>query len=92
MLSTCSLVKIGASQNEHGWSPSRAQIIFPQFRQLGAVSKSGCIEALHVHFLLWFDRVGFVDTSKAAIAAVKSATFAVVVVVAVALWGVDVPD
>jgi hypothetical protein len=49
---------------------------------LGALSKSGCIEALHVHFLLWFERVGFVDTSKAAIAAVKSDTFDVVVVVA----------
>lgn len=49
------------------------------------------MEALQVHFLLSFDKVGLVDNSRAAIAAVKSATLDVVVV-GLPFCGVDVPD
>lgn len=66
-------------------------MILPQFRQFGAVENSGWIDALHVHFLRCEDNVGFVANSKAAIAAVKSETLVVVVVVG-PLCGVEVPD
>lgn len=66
-------------------------MILPQVRQFGAVVNSGCIEALHVHFLRSEDSDGFVAISKAAIAAVRSDTLVVVVVV-VPLCGVEVPD
>lgn len=59
-------------QNEHGCSPSSEQMIFPQLRQFGAGSKRGWILALHVHLRAPPLSVGFVDTSKAAMAAVRS--------------------
>jgi hypothetical protein len=91
MLLTWSFDKIGASQKEHGWRPSSAHIIFPQVKQFGAVSNSGCIEALHVHFLLSFDTDGFVESSRAAMAAVRSATCEVAVV-ETAFCGDAAPD
>jgi len=48
-------------------------MIFPQFRQLGAGVKSGWMEALQEHFRRPFINAGFVETSSAAMAAVKSA-------------------
>lgn len=65
----------------------------PQLMQLGAVVKRGCIEALQSHFLRSLDNVGFVESSRAAIAEVRSA-IEDVVVLAPFPWpcGVDVPD
>ena len=65
-------------------------MIFPQFKQLGAVSNRGCIEALHGHFLLSVDSDGFVESSKAAMAAVRSATLEVVV--EFPFCGVEAPE
>jgi hypothetical protein len=64
-------------------------MIFPQLRQFGAGVNNGCIDALHSHFCLFLVDVGFVDTSRAAIADVKSAIF---VVVTDPLPGVECPD
>jgi len=88
---TCSRDRIGASQNEQGCKPSSAQIILPQLRQLGAVEKSGWIEALQSHLRRSDDSEGFVDSSRAAIAEVRSAMLEVVVVAPLPR-GVDVPD
>lgn len=67
-------------------------MILPQFRQFGAVSNKGWMEALQVHFLLSFDKVGLVDSSRAAIDAVKSATLEVVVAEGPPFCGVELPD
>jgi hypothetical protein len=64
-------------------------MILPQFRQFGAVSKRGWIDALQGHFLRSLDSDGFVESSSAAMAAVRSPTLDVVIV---ALLGDDVPD
>jgi hypothetical protein len=56
-------------------------MIFPQLRQLGAVVNSGWIEALQGHFRRSVDKDGFVESSRAAMAAVKSLRLEVVVVV-----------
>ena len=56
-------------------------MIFPQFRQLGAVANSGCIVALQSQCLLSEDNLGFVASSRVAIADVRSAILEVVVVV-----------
>ena len=53
-------------------------MILPQLRQFGAGAKSGWIEAKQEHFRDSLLRVGFVDTSSAAIAAVKSEMLVVV--------------
>lgn len=65
-------------QKEHGCRPSREHIIFPQFKQFGAGSNNGWIVAEHVHFRLSAPMVGLVDTSSAAMAAVKSEMLLVV--------------
>jgi hypothetical protein len=88
MICTCSLERMGLSQKEHGWRPSKAQIILPHDRQFGAVSNSGCIEALQLHFLLPEESDGFVLSSRAAIAEVRSLILEVVV----DLCGVDEPE
>lgn len=72
MLDTCSLVRIGLLQKEHGCRPSNAHMILPQLRQLGAVVNNGWIEALHGHFRRSVDREGLVESSNAAIAVVRS--------------------
>lgn len=66
-------------------------MILPHLRQLGAVAKRGCTEALQSQRRRSVDRLGFVESSKAAMAAVRSFTLEVVVV-ALDLVGVDVPD
>lgn len=55
-------------------------MILPQFRQFGAVVKSGWIEALHGHLRRSEDSFGLVESSNAAIADVRSDMFEVVVV------------
>ena len=91
---TWSRDNIGESQKEQGCNPSRAHMIFPQLRQFGAVVNSGCIDALQSHFLRSEDNLGLVESSKAAIADVRSAMLDVVVVTASCLFpdGVDLPD
>lgn len=75
----------GVLQKEHGCRPSKAQIILPQFRQFGAVVKTGWIRPLQLHFVASFrfadDSVGFVVSSSCAMAAVRSAMLFVFVVV-----------
>lgn len=63
-------------------------MILPHDKQLGAVSNSGCIEALHGHFRRSEDSEGLVLSSRAAIAEVRSLILEVVV----ALCGVDDPE
>lgn len=82
MLETWFLVKMGLSQKEQGCSPSSAHMILPQLRQLGAVVKSGWMEALQGHLRRSDDRDGFVESSRAAMAVVKSLILEVVAVVA----------
>ena len=72
---------MGLSQNEQGWRPSRAQIICPQDRQLGAGSKRGWIVAWQPQTRRSELRAGLVESSRAAIAAVRSLILEVVVVV-----------
>lgn len=68
-------------------------MILPQLRQFGAVAKSGWIEALQGHFRRSLDSFGFVDSSSAAIADVRSERLDVVVVVpGLPPCGVDVPE
>ena len=83
------LLRIGASQNEHGCNPSRAHMIFPQETQFGAVVNSGCIEELQSQTRRSEDNDGFVDSSRAAMADVKSLMLEVVVFL---VFGVDVPE
>jgi hypothetical protein len=78
MLCTSSADSRGVPQNEHGWRPSSEQMILPQLRQFGAGAKSGCIEAKQLHFRDSLLRVGFVETSNAAMAAVRSEMLVVV--------------
>lgn len=47
-------------------------MIFPQDKQFGAVSNSGCIEALHEHFRRSVEIEGFVLSSRLDMADVKS--------------------
>jgi hypothetical protein len=60
-------------------------MILPHLKQFGAAVKSGCKEALQLH-LRCLRSFGLVDTSSAAMAAVRSAILLVVVV------GVPEPD
>lgn len=53
-------------------------MILPQLRQFGAGAKSGWMAAKQEHFRDSLLRVGFVDTSSAAIAAVRSDMLVVV--------------
>lgn len=82
MLETWFPVRMGLSQKEHGCSPSSAHMILPQLRQLGAVVNKGWIEALQGHLRRSDDRDGFVESSRAAMAVVKSLILEVVAVVA----------
>ena len=65
-------------QKEQGCKPSKEHMIFPQLRQFGAGSNSGCSVAEHAHFRLSVLKLGLVDTSNAAIAAVRSVILFVV--------------
>lgn len=65
-------------------------MILPQDKQLGAVANSGCTDALQGHFRRSVESDGFVESSSAAIAAVKS--LILVVVVATTFDGVEEPD
>jgi hypothetical protein len=65
-------------------------MIFPQLRQFGAGVKRGCIEALQLHVCRFFADVGLVETSSAAIAAVRSAIF--VVMMTDPFAGLDDPE
>ncbi len=87
MVCTCAFESMGLSQNEQGCRPSNAHIILPHDRQLGAVSNSGCIDALHGQLRRSEEREGFVLSSRAAIAEVRSLMLEVVVV----LCGVEEP-
>jgi hypothetical protein len=65
-------------------------MILPQDKQLGAVANSGCIDALQGHLRRSVESDGFVESSSAAIADVKSLMLEVVVVAD--LNGVDAPE
>jgi hypothetical protein len=65
-------------------------MILPQDKQLGAVAKRGWMEALQGHFRRSVKSDGFIESSSAAIADVRSLMLAVVVVVD--LDGVDGPE
>lgn len=67
-------------------------MILPHERQLGAGAKSGWIVVLQVHFRGVVDEVGLVESSRAAMAAVRSLMEDVVVVDAEPLLGVEVPE
>lgn len=66
----------------------------PQFKQFGAVAKSGWIEALQSHLRRSVDNLGLVESSSAAIAEVRSAMLEVVVEAPLSrpTFGVAVPD
>jgi hypothetical protein len=65
-------------------------MILPQDKQLGAVAKRGWIDALQGHFRRSVESEGFVESSSAAMADVRSLMLAVVVVVD--LDGVEAPE
>jgi hypothetical protein len=65
-------------------------MILPQDKQLGAVAKRGWIEALQGHFRRSVESDGFVESSSAAIADVRSLMLEVVVMVD--LDGVEAPE
>jgi hypothetical protein len=67
-------VRSGVWQKEQGWrvEPSRAQMILPQLRQLGAGVKSGCRVALQGHVTVAWDLEGLVVRSRREIAEVRS--------------------
>lgn len=88
MVCTCSFESMGLSQKEHGCRPSNAHMILPHDKQLGAVSNKGCTDALHGHFRRSEDSDGFVLSSRAAIAEVRSLMLEVIVT----LCGVEEPE
>lgn len=70
-------------------------MILPHDVQLGAGAKRGCKVALQLHFrALEVERVGFVESSSAAMAEVRSEIELVVVVSLLLGWrrGDEVPD
>jgi hypothetical protein len=87
----------GDPHEEQGWRPSSAQMILPQDRQFGAGVKRGCRVAAQEQVREEVEREGFVESSRAAMAEVRSEIEEVVVWLFLLVfdgrrWGVEVPE